>query len=275
MKIADIQPARHNLEQCVAAIKDWCSSRRLQLNEDKTELIWFGSRANLKRLSQLDTTLQLGPTTIQPTTQVRNLGVYMDSELNMRGHIGKVASACFFHLRRLRQLRYVLTPTTMQRLISAFILSKLDYCNSVLAGLPAATLSPLQRVMNAVVRLVVNLGFRDPVSASMKELHWLPITYRIKYKLCIMMYSAVHGNCPAYITEILVPTSTLLNRARLRSSSSGTYDVPRVRTQFGKRAFSIAGPTAWNELPVAVRNTDTIASFKRNLKAHFFSIAYS
>ena len=139
----------------------------------------------------------------------------------------------------------------MQRLISAFILSKLDYCNSVLAGLPAATLSPLQRVMNAAVRLVANLGFRDPVSASMKELHWLPITYRIKYKLCIMMYSAVHGNCPAYITEILVPTSTLLNRARLRSSSSGTYDVPRVRTQFGKRAFSIAGPTAWNELPVA------------------------
>ena len=103
--------------------------------------------------------------------------------LNMRVHTGKVASIFFYHLRHLRQLRYVLTPSPVQRLVCALILSRLDYCNSVLAGLPAVTLVPLQRVIHAAVRLVAIPGFRDSVTASMKTLHWLPIPRRIKYKL--------------------------------------------------------------------------------------------
>ena len=112
--IVDIKTTRVNLELCVAAIKDWCSSRRLQLNADKNELIWFGSRSNLKKLTQAETSFQLGSSTIEPAAVVRNLGVYMDSELNMRVHIGKVAAICFFHLHRLRQLRFVLTSSSVQ-----------------------------------------------------------------------------------------------------------------------------------------------------------------
>ena len=81
--------------------------------------------------------------------------------------------------------------------------------------------------MHAAIRLIANLGFRDPVSASMKVFHWLPIAYRIKYKLCLMMHATVNCRNSTYITETLVPTSSLLNRARLRSSTSGTFDVPR------------------------------------------------
>ena len=106
LSIVDINTTRVNLELCVAAIKDWFSSRRLQLNANKTELIRFGSRSNLKKLTQAETSLQLGSTTIEPAAVVRNLGVYMDSEFNMRVHIGNVAAICFFHLRRLRQLRF-------------------------------------------------------------------------------------------------------------------------------------------------------------------------
>ena len=136
------------------AIKDWCAFRRLQLNGDKTEIIWFGSRANLKKLSSADTTLRIGSTIVEPVNSVRNLGVYMDSVLNMRTHIGKVSSACFYHLRRLRQLRYAVLKSTIQWLVSALVLARIDYCNSVLADLPAITLAPLKRVMNAAVRFV-------------------------------------------------------------------------------------------------------------------------
>ena len=101
LHIVDIKTTRVNLVLYVAAIKDWCSSRRLQLNADKTKLIWFASRSNLKKLKQAETSLQLGSTTIEPAAVVQNLGVYMDSELNMRVHISKVAAICFFHLRRL------------------------------------------------------------------------------------------------------------------------------------------------------------------------------
>ena len=94
----------------------------------------------------------------------------MDGELNMRVHIGKISSACFYHLRRLRQLQKIMSSATMQHLVSAFVLSRLDYCNSVLAGLPAVTLKPLQRVMNAAVCLVAGLGWRDHITPAVDRL---------------------------------------------------------------------------------------------------------
>ena len=151
MHVCEIQANRQNLAQCVVAVSEWCSSRRLQLNPDKTELIGFGSRTNIKRLQQEDTSLQIGSTVITPVHSVRNLGVYMESEMSTRVHVGKVASACFYHPGRLRQLRFILTQPMMQRLASTIILSRLDYCNTVLAGLLAIMLDPLQRVMNATV----------------------------------------------------------------------------------------------------------------------------
>ena len=123
MRLEAIQANCRKMEQCVAAIKDWCSSRRLQLNADKMEVIWFGFRANIKKLSQMDMKLHLGSTVVEPLMSVRNLGVYMDGELNMQVHIGKISSACFYHLRHLRQLRNIMSSATMQRLVSAFVLS--------------------------------------------------------------------------------------------------------------------------------------------------------
>ena len=89
----------------------------------------------------MDTTLQICSTNVQPDASVNNLDVCMDSDLSMRVHIGKVSLACFFHLHRLQQLRYVISTSIMQCLVSAFVLSRINYCNSVYAGLPDTTLS--------------------------------------------------------------------------------------------------------------------------------------
>ena len=134
--------------------------------------MWFGSRSNLKKLTYAETSLQLGSTTVEPAAVVRNLGVYMCNELNMPIHIGKVAAICFFHLHQLhhRQLRFVLTSSSMQRLVLAIIISRTDYCNSAIYGLPAITLAPLQRFLHAAVRLVANLGYCDHVTPAMKYL---------------------------------------------------------------------------------------------------------
>ena len=150
----------------------------------------------------------------------------MDIALSMRTHISKVSVACFYHLRRLRQLRYVVLKSTMQRLVSPLVLSRKDYCDSVLA----VTLAHLNRVMNAAVRLVAGLGVRDHVTPAMRELHWLPVTFRVQYKLCLMVHSSVNGCSPEYITDVLVPMSSLQGRATLRSFTSGSFDVPRTRT---------------------------------------------
>ena len=180
----DIATARSILTNCIHDITNWCSSRRLQLNNAKTELIWFGSRHTLQNVNHEDLKLQLGSTVIEPARVVRDLGVLLDDELSMKQDITKVASTRFYQLRRLRQLRCLLGQEVTVQLVSAFIMSRIDY----LAGLPHTTLEPLQRVQNAAARLVLSLNLRDHVKPGLKQLHWLPIEYRIQFKLCLLMH---------------------------------------------------------------------------------------
>ena len=98
----DIDVVRTRLSNCVADVAVWCASRRLQLNANKTEVIWFGSRVNLAKLNAVDCSVLVGSESIKPLTVVRDLGVDLDAELNMTRHVAKVAASCFYHLRRLR-----------------------------------------------------------------------------------------------------------------------------------------------------------------------------
>ena len=111
------------------------------------------------------------------------------------------------------------------------------------------SLAQLQRVQNAAVRLVGNLRPRDKVDASLRELHWLPIRYRIIYQLCLMMHDAHVGHSPRYVNERLTATAQMTNRNRLRSSASTRYELPALPRKIGERAFSYSGPTSWNSLP--------------------------
>ena len=157
----------------------WCASRRLQLNADKTEAIWFGSRAGLRKLANHLCSVCVGPESIQPATVVRDLGAYLDAELTMNQHVSKIAAASFFHLRRLRQIRRRVGTEVTIRLVLALITSRLDYCNSLLAGAPQSTLDVLQRVQNSAARLMFERGPRDHVTDSLIQLHWLPDRQRI------------------------------------------------------------------------------------------------
>ena len=177
--LSDAESVRDRLTSCVSEVAKWCASRRLQLNDDKTEMIWFGSRSNLAKLQRINLSLQVGTINIQPSSVVRDLGVYMDSELTMKEHVAKIAAACFYHIRRLRQVRHRVGQEVTQQLVLALIMSRLDYCNSVLAGLPTSTLQPLQRVQNAAARLVFGLSRSEHVTPTLIQLHWLPVSYRI------------------------------------------------------------------------------------------------
>jgi len=121
---------------------------------------------------------------ITPVNAVRDLGVTFDSELTVQRHVNKVASVCFHHIWRLKQIRRLLGPDLTAAVFSVFVLSRLDYCNAILAGLPRSTTAPLQRAQNATARLIARLSPRDHVTSTLRKLHWLPVPYRITYKLC-------------------------------------------------------------------------------------------
>jgi len=173
----------------------------------------------------------------------------------------KIAAACFYHIRRLRQVRRWIGQEVTQQLVLALIMSRLDYCNSVLAVLPTSMLQPLQRVQNAAARLEFGLSCSDHVMPTLMQLHWLPVSYRIKY--------------PAYLTETVQSVGASRSRCGLRSSSTSSmdYSLPRLRTKFGERAFSYAGPATWNALPDHIRTVADPVKFRKLLKSHYFSQA--
>ena len=273
-KIADVPSTIDRLQRCVSAIGDWCASRRLQLNPSKTKLIWFGSCASLRKIAADDLSLRVGGDVIIPTDVVRDLCVTFDSQLTMQRHVNKVASACFHHIRRLKQIRRLLGPEVTATLVSAFVLSKLDYCNAILVGLPKSTIAPLQRAQNAAARLIACLAPRDHVTSTLRQLHWLPVQFRIKYKLCLLMHQIHTSRAPSYLTDIVTQTATVSSRSRLRSGSSDRYEQPRTRLKLGQRAFSYAAPAAWNSLPQTLQQMSNTDSFKRHLKTFLYQQAY-
>ena len=170
----------------------------------------------------------------------------------------------FFHLRHLKSVRRILGAEVTSGLMSAFVTTRLDYCNSVLAGLPQSTIDPLQRVQNAAARLVAGTGTRDHITLVLRSLHWLPIKFRIIYKLCVLMHLVRVGRSPAYLP----------GRERLRSSSSFQYELPRLKLKFGERSFSFSGPKAWNSLPSNLQEHTNTDTFKKLLKTHLFNLTF-
>jgi len=125
------------------------------------------------------------------------------------------------------------------RLVLALVISRLDYCNSLLAGLPLCTTELLQRVQNAIAQLIFELSPSEHTTPSLLQLHWLPIRWRVQFKLCCLMHAVVTGRCPAYLGSIV--QSAKQSRSGLRPSSSD-FSVPWTRTKFGERAFYICRP---------------------------------
>ena len=193
----------------------------------------------------------------------------------MKQHVAKVAAVCFYHLRRIRQIRRRVGKEVATQLVLAFVTSRLDYCNSVLAGLPQVTLEPLQRVQNAAARLILDLDLWDHVTPGLRQLHWLPIRWRVQHKLCSIMQSIHVGRCPAYMAECVRTVASNASRSGLRSGESSLYGTPRLRTRFGERAFSYAGPAAWNSLPAEIRDAIDYPVFRNKLKTYFFKLAFN
>ncbi len=150
----------------------------LQLNLAKTELLDFPATPTLPH----DFTIQLGSSTITPSTLVRNLGVIFDDQLTFEEHIAKTARSCRFALQNIRKIRPFLTEHAAQLLVQALVISRLDYCNALLAGLPSSTIKPQQIIQNAAARLVFNEPKRAHVTPIFISLHWLPVAARIKFK---------------------------------------------------------------------------------------------
>jgi hypothetical protein len=261
--------AEQRLLGCLNDIAGWMKSNRLCLNPVKTQFMWCATSRRIGQLS--NTPIEFGGERISPVSSVRNLGVIVDSALTFQPHISRVISSCFYQLRQMKSSLKLLPFDVARSIVNCFVVSRIDYCNSLLANSPQSALNRLQRVMNAAARLVCHAGSRAHVSGLLRDrLHWLRVPQRIDYKLCLLVFKALHAMAPSYLVELCRPDANNAACSRLRSAARGDLHVPRRKTNFGDRAFAVAGPKAWNRLPPEIRTLNNLTDFKSKLKSFFF-----
>ena len=191
----------------------------------------------------------------------RNLGLLLDSQLTMKDHVSALCRSCFWQLRQLRLVRSSLTSDTAKTLVHAFVNSRIDYCNSMLYGVSDGLLKKLQAVQNAAARVVTGARKFDHVTPVLRDLHWLPVRQRIKYKLAMTVYKCLHGLAPTYLVDDCHTISAIAGKRHLRSADTGTLFVPRTTTTLfcGRRPThleqSASCPSNRNALASDVRPT--------------------
>ena len=265
----DEESIARKVSACLKDIRRWMLANMLKQNDEKTEFI-IACPPRIRHYVQGDH-LIVGDTSIAPSASARNLGVIFDAEMNLQAHIRKVCQVSYMHLRNIASIRPALTDKAAECLIHAFITSRLDCCNSLLAGLPGTTLGKLQSIQNAAARLLTGTRKYDHITPVLRELHWLPITSRIQYKVTLLVYKTLHGPAPQYLQDLIQYRSA---RPGLRSAGI-LLNVPMTRSvTYGDRAFCSIGPTWWNSLPSELKTSPSVDSFKRNLKTHLFKLAY-
>ena len=238
---------------------------KLKLNQDKTEFIIMSSRSHQKHLQNVSITLD--DVVLTPSPSVRILGVIFNSQMTTDNQIINVSRNIRHHLRNLGRIRKYLDESSTHDAVRALVLSRLDYCNSLLHGTTGQNLHRLQLLQNHAAKLVYNKPKFAHVTPLLKDLHWLPISKRIEFKTATLAYKSLHNEAPSYLSELLHIRQSSYN---LRSTTRTVLTTPRTRTSSGHRAFCVAAPQSWNSLPHNIQSAVTSDQFKKLLKTHLF-----
>ena len=238
----------HRMERCIEEIRNWMARNMLKLNDEKTEFIIFGTHQQLKKIDNI--TIRIGSKNIISAEHVRNLGFLMYKFCKNTKHINYLSSLLCHQLRNIWNFRGKLDFDAAKTVVQALILSKLDYCNSLLIGTPECHLSWLQHVQNMACRVVCNLRKYDHVSTSMYSLHWLRVREHITYKIAYLVHCPKMGSALQYLIDVLPIAS---HNHSPRSSTSGNLPSAKCRTSLASEgSFSAAGPKIWNSIPPGV-----------------------
>lgn len=265
--------AELNINNCFEAVKGWFTLNGLSLNPDKSEAIVIGTSAR-QRVEGAISTISLGETSIAVTGSVRSLGVTIDSTLSFKTHVKEVCKAAHHHIRALRHIRKCISDDDAKQIAVSMVSARLDYCNSVLYNSTQSNLAQLQRVQNSLARVVSNTRRREHITPILADLHWLPITARVEYKIALLTFKTLVLKQPSYLHELLhvhQPTRSLRS-----TQQANRLHVNSSRTSFGSRAFSHAAPAVWNSLPYDLTNNlSSIVSFKRGLKTFMYRRSFN
>jgi len=261
----------HNMESCAASVRAWMTKNKLKLNDSKTELLIITPKYHLNSILNTDPVIHIGSTEIRPVKSVRNLGAHYDAIMNMDCQTNTVVKSMYYHIRRISKIRNHLDNDTAASTTNALITSRLDNNNGLLAGTSKGNIRRLQLAQNASARLLTRTKKYDHIEPILKQLHWLPVEKRIKFKQLVQVYKALNDNqYPQYMKELFQKYTP--SRSLRSSNVHQKLCVPRSRNAYGDKAFAKSAAVAWNALPDTLRSAPTLNRFKSVLKTHLFEL---
>ena len=217
----------------------------------------------------LPTSITIGNARIPFIQSVRHLWFRLDCHLAMNEHVSNIAPACYFELRRLASIRWLLTSTATATLISAFVLT-IYYCSSLLFRSTHDVTSYLQRMQNYADWVILRLPKSSNITTYLKSLHWLPVKVRSIYKIACLYYHCYSNTALSYVVDMLQ-----IKPSRTHNTRSCSYTMPLLnrpahsKATLGDRSFSFAS-SVWNSIPNDVRCAPSLSSFESRLKTYLF-----
>ena len=245
-------------------------SHSLKVNNAKSEFMLFGSRAHL--LKSDVRSMKVGDSVITVSNKCKNLGVTFDSVMSMSSQVSRICQSVQYQMRNLGFIRKYLTKSSTEKIVHALITSRLDFCNALLYNISQSQLERLQKLQNNAARIVSLSPKRKHITPVLFSLHWLPVKYRIIFKLLLLVFHSLHGTAPHYNCNIIIPYNPSRN---LRSSGSFFLAIPQTHNSWGDRSFQYAGPSLWNKLPLDIRSISSLSHFKTSLKTWLFQQAFA
>ena len=191
----------HGLKNCINEIRKRMCMNLLKLNDGKTEFIILGTQQQLQKIGH--TSIQIGEDLVTPVDMVQNLVFFMDKHMKNKDHINRITSGTYNVLRKIHQSRSLLDKHTTKIIVQALVLSKLDYCNSLLLGSPEYQIDKLQCIQNMACRVIFQLRKHDHITQYLKLLYWLKIRERITYKIALLIHKCKNNQAPVYLQELL------------------------------------------------------------------------
>ena len=257
----DMDCSISRLTTCVHDIDSWMFCNKLKLNMDKTEMLIISSshrtRPSLSSITVCDEVISCSS----------------DQSLSMVPHVMAICKSSFFHLHNIGLICKFITLEATTLLIHAFVTSKLDYCNSLLYGLPNYLLKRLQHVQNAAAHSLLTLSPKYVhITPILIQLHWLPIQTRVEFKILLITFKALHGRAPVYIKDMINRYQPM---CKIRYSHKNLLVPCKFNLKsYGRHAFSVAAPYLWNSLLEDIKNSISIDIFKCKLKTFFLKCAF-
>lgn len=263
----------HTVESCLSTLRCWYAQNSLSINPSKSEAMCVSTAQRLKQISASGiTSVMVAGATVNLSNKIVSLGLTIDKSLTFSSHVQFVVRSSMYHVRAIKHIRHLISEKDAALLATCLVQSKLDYLNSALHDTSAANIRSLQRVQNAAARVALNSSRYTSISHLLSTLHWLPVAYRIKFKIASLTHSALNTKQPAYIYDLLHPYTPART---LRSSDQHLLQIPRTHLRLTDQSFATASPTIWNSLPFDLRTTTSPKAFRSKLKTFLFASAFT